>query len=50
MANRTGSADLPLHSGYSESRALERVASGPTFDGFVRDERAKSAEYDGRTV
>jgi hypothetical protein len=34
----------------SESRALERAASGPTFDGFVRDERAKSAEYDGRTV
>jgi hypothetical protein len=34
----------------SESRALERVASGPTFTGFVRDERAKSAEYDGRTV
>jgi uncharacterized protein len=34
----------------SESRALERVASGPTFDGFVRDERAKSAGYDGRTV
>jgi hypothetical protein len=34
----------------SESRALERVASGPTFNGFVQDERAKSAEYDGRTV
>jgi hypothetical protein len=34
----------------SESRALERVASGPTFSEFVRDERAKSAEYDGRTV
>jgi hypothetical protein len=34
----------------NESRALERVASGPTFNGFVQDERAKSAEYDGRTV
>jgi hypothetical protein len=34
----------------SESRTLERVASGPTFSEFVRDERAKSAEYDGRTV
>jgi hypothetical protein len=34
----------------SESRALERVASGPTFTEFVQDERAKSAEYDGRTV
>lgn len=34
----------------SESRALEHVASGPTFDGFVKDELAKSAEYDGRTV
>jgi hypothetical protein len=33
-----------------ESRVLERVASGPTFNEFVRDERAKSAEYDGRTV
>jgi hypothetical protein len=34
----------------SESRVLERVASGPTFTEFVRDERAKSADYDGRTV
>jgi|KBSSwiStaDraftv2_1062776.scaffolds.fasta_scaffold05793_6 hypothetical protein len=34
----------------SESRALERAASGPTFETFVRDEWAKSAEYDGRTV
>jgi hypothetical protein len=34
----------------SESRALERVASGPTFSEFVRDERAESAGYDGRTV
>jgi hypothetical protein len=33
-----------------ESRILERVASGPTFTEFVRDERAKSADYDGRTV
>jgi hypothetical protein len=34
----------------SEARVLERVASGPTFNKFVRDEQAKSAEYDGRTV
>jgi uncharacterized protein len=34
----------------SESRVLERVASGPSFDRFVREERAKSADYDGRTV
>jgi uncharacterized protein len=34
----------------SESRTLERVASGPSFDQFVREERAKSADYDGRTV
>jgi hypothetical protein len=33
-----------------ESRILECVASGPTFTEFVRDERAKSADYDGRTV
>ncbi|MFL6601719.1 MAG: DUF763 domain-containing protein [Steroidobacteraceae bacterium] len=33
-----------------ESRALERAASGPAFETFVRDERAKSADYDGRTV
>jgi hypothetical protein len=34
----------------SQSRALERVASGPTFDDFIRQERAKSPDYDGRTV
>jgi len=34
----------------SESRVLERVVSGPSFEQFVQDERAKSAEYDGRTV
>jgi hypothetical protein len=34
----------------TESRVLERAASGPTFDEFVRQERAKSDEYDGRTV
>jgi hypothetical protein len=33
-----------------ESRLLERIAQGPAFDEFVRDERAKSADYDGRTV
>jgi uncharacterized protein len=34
----------------SQSRALERVTSGPTFDEFIRRERARSPEYDGRTV
>jgi uncharacterized protein len=34
----------------TEARALERAASGPTFDEFVREERVKSADYDGRTV
>ena len=33
-----------------ESRALERAASGSTFNEFVRTEREKSPEYDGRTV
>ncbi len=33
-----------------ESRLLERAASGPTFEEFVAHERAKSHEYDGRTV
>jgi uncharacterized protein len=34
----------------TESRMLERAASGPTFNEFVQIERAKSANYDGRTV
>jgi hypothetical protein len=34
----------------TEARTLERVASGPTFNEFVREERAKSPDYDGRTV
>lgn len=34
----------------SESRVLERAASGPTFNEFVRTERAKSVDYEGRTV
>lgn len=34
----------------SESRALERAASGPTFNEFVQTERERSADYDGRTV
>ena len=33
-----------------ESRTLEKVASGPTFDEFVREERARSPDYEGRTV
>ena len=39
MANRTGSADLPLHGGYVSPWLV-----------FVQDERAKSAGYDGRMV
>jgi uncharacterized protein len=34
----------------TEARALERATTGPTFDEFVREERAKSPDYDGRTV
>jgi hypothetical protein len=34
----------------AESRQLERVAAGPSFDRFVAAERARSAELDGRTV
>jgi len=34
----------------TSARALERAVSGPTFDEFVRAEREKSPDYDGRTV
>jgi uncharacterized protein len=34
----------------SESRMLENAASGPSFNEFVRNERAKSPDYDGHTV
>lgn len=33
-----------------ESRRLERVAKGPSFDDFVAEERRRSAEYGGRSV
>jgi len=33
-----------------QSRLLERTATGPSFDGFVAGERARSASYRGRTV
>jgi hypothetical protein len=33
-----------------EARLLERVASGPSFNDFVLEEWARSAQYDGRTV
>jgi uncharacterized protein len=33
-----------------EARALDRIASGPTFNEFVQTEREKSPDYDGRTV
>jgi hypothetical protein len=33
-----------------ESRRLERVASGPTLDEYVTEERLRSAEYGGRSV
>lgn len=34
----------------TESRALEKAASGPAFNEYVRSERAKSSDYNGRTV
>jgi hypothetical protein len=34
----------------TDARTLERASRGPTFDEYVREERARSAEYDGRTV
>jgi len=33
-----------------ESRRLDRVADGPTVDGFIADERAQSHQYGGRSV
>jgi hypothetical protein len=33
-----------------QARALERAATGPSFDEFVAGERARSDEYGGRTV
>jgi hypothetical protein len=32
------------------ARAIERFATGPSFDSFVTDERSRSTEYGGRTV
>jgi hypothetical protein len=34
----------------AQSRALERAASGPSFDEFVAQERSRSHDYDGKTV
>jgi hypothetical protein len=34
----------------NQARSLERVASGPSFDEYVRTERQRSPDYDGRTV
>src|SRR5689334_20307323 len=34
----------------AESRALEAVARGPSFDEFISAERSRSATYGGRTV
>jgi hypothetical protein len=34
----------------TETRALEKAASGPSFNEYVREERAKSPDYDGRKV
>jgi hypothetical protein len=34
----------------SQARALERIATGPSFDEFVANERTRSDEYGGRTV
>lgn len=33
-----------------QARVLERVASGPTFETFIADERRRAEEYGGRTV
>jgi hypothetical protein len=34
----------------TQARSLERVATGPSFDEYVRTERHRSPDYDGRTV
>jgi hypothetical protein len=34
----------------TQARSLERVATGPSFDEYVRTERDRSPDYDGRTV
>jgi hypothetical protein len=34
----------------AQARALERLATGPSFESFVAEERARSPEYGGRTV
>ena len=34
----------------AEARKLERVATGPSVDAFIAEERARSHEYGGRTV
>ena len=34
----------------TESRMSERLASGPTFNRFVRDERTRSGDYGDRTL
>jgi hypothetical protein len=34
----------------AQARELERVASGPSFDEYVRTERQRSPDYDGRSV
>ena len=34
----------------TQARELEKIAAGPSFDEYVRTERAHSPSYDGRTV
>ena len=34
----------------AQARGLERTATGPSFEAFVADERARSASLDGRSV
>jgi hypothetical protein len=34
----------------AQARALESKAAGPTFEAFIADERANSADFGGRTV
>jgi hypothetical protein len=34
----------------AQARRLERVANGPSFEDYIRTERERSPDYDGRTV
>jgi len=34
----------------TQAHSLERFATGPSFDEYVRTERQRSRDYDGRSV